>query len=66
MFFGMSLKLNSISTHMLTKFYFISLHLCPQFDIIFLSETCLNSEMPSDNKYLKIHWIQPYQGRSPI
>ena len=38
-----------------TKVSSISIHLCRKFDMICLSETCLNSEIPSDNRYLKIH-----------
>ena len=42
-----------MSAHMFTKVS-ISIHFCPQFDIICLSETYLNSENPSDDENLEL------------
>ena len=60
-------NLNSISAHMFTKVSllsaYISLH---KLDIICLSETYLNSEIPSDDKHFENTWLQSCQGRSPM
>ena len=48
-------NLNSISTHMSTKVSLLSAYISVhKFDIICLSETYLNSEIPSDHENLEI------------